>query len=155
SEEEREATRKRIEAGAEYRKQMTQMGQAFDEFKEKAVLGGVTGAVGWWQSLGEHSTEIPEWARSGALEALRQLGGMTGSVSEPIGKALEAAPEAMKYMGPMQLMGSQGGGGLGYPWNQMRQSTNIIDLRRQGDDNVKALQANTDELNKLNLILQM
>src|SRR5215470_3689620 len=155
SEEEREAARKRIEAGAEYRKRMTEMGQAFDEFKEKAVLGGVSGAAGWWQSLGEHSTEMPEWARGGAPEALRQLGGMTGSVSAPIGNALEAAPETMPYMGPLQLMGPQGGGGLGYPWNQMRQSTNIIDLRRQGDDHLKALQANTDELNKLNLILQM
>ncbi|HKD37728.1 MAG TPA: hypothetical protein VKB78_13040, partial [Pirellulales bacterium] len=160
SEEEREAARKRIEAGAEYRKRMTEMGQAFDEFKEKAVLGGVSGAAGWWQSLGEHSTEMPEWARGGALEALRQLGGMTGSVSAPIDFIGQQylrpnAPGVVPPEGVMPLFSAPGGGGgLGYPWNQMRQSTNIED-RRNIDEHLKALEDNTGELNKLNLILQL
>ncbi|HKD38106.1 MAG TPA: hypothetical protein VKB78_14935, partial [Pirellulales bacterium] len=146
SEEEKEAIRKRVEAGAEYRKQITGMGQAWDEFKEKAVIGGATGVTGWWQSLGEHSTEVPEWQRGGMLEALRQLGALTGSVSGAIGgsagRTLRLPPESPLSpeggLRALPLMGAPGGG-LGYPWNQMRPSTNIEDRRGEGDTHSKAL----------------
>src|SRR5262249_10235686 len=72
-------------------------------------------------------------------EELDQLGrGPGGQLSPDQGPTGGVAP----------LFGEPGG--LSCPYNRMRQSTNIIDLR---DENVKAIKDNTEQLSKLNQFL--
>jgi hypothetical protein len=54
------------------------------------------------------------------------------------------------FNGPQPLMGSGGGDKLGYPWNQMRQSTNIEDRRRIVEDGNEEREKNSRLLKQVN-----